>query len=252
MVRQHATARFANYAKNAVYEPCPNDKQEPFWVNHWEILAEHSCSCRFSDFVSAFWTLFSTCWSSKNDSLLSIRDWFLCAFFIIWGFASDVLGSGVHVSLDELFQEKERGREEEPPGEVSEVESVIVRWVRVVGRLKDDNDVQLELGATLFDSNSKAFSGKSPEPPPAKIEARGLRYTLPTSHLEWACITPAWSGRIPKPSFPEGGSKLSELQKRRLKHNQVPKVKSFERPAILDYLEIFRWPQGQGPASSGS
>ena len=235
-VRQPA---IPGYNKGLCYKFCPKDKREPFWVGHWEVLAEHSCSCRVSDFVSVIWTLVITCWRKEEGSVLSIRELLLCA-----GFASLFVffSSVVPVSIDELFRHHEKNTEDSDTWEISEVEHLKVRWIRVVGRMEDENDVQLELGATLFDPTAKDFKG--PEPPPLKIEARGLRYTLPASHLNWACITPSWIGRIPQLTFPEGGTQLSELQKRRLKHNKVSQTREHEHPAIFDYLERFRWPQG--------
>lgn len=118
---------------------------------------------------------------------------------------------------------------------------LVVRLIGVVGRIQDENDVQVELGITLFDPTSKDL--KSPEPPPMKIEARALLYTLSVSHLDWACIRPSWTGQIAQPSFPEEGAHLSELPKRCLKHRIAPQTEEGDHPAVFEYLERFTWPQ---------
>ena len=249
LVRQrvHRSAFSGSYDRGACYKRCPKDEREPFWAGHWEILTDYSCSCRFSDYVSLISTLLMMCFTKEEESLTSIRDWLFCA---IYATICALYRPRRSQELDEMFQENESFTAAGNAEEASEVEHLQVRWIRVVGRMQDENDVQLELGATFFDPTSKAL--KIPEPPPLKIEARGLRYTLPVSHLDWACITPSWIKRLPQPSMPEGGNKLSELQMRRLKHKKVIQARKYEQPAILDYLERFRWPQGQGPFSRDS
>ena len=126
------------------------------------------------------------CWSKEKDSLLSIRDWIFCFTYAL---VCALFGSRGLETIDELFHEDEGSANNSSTPEISEVEHLQVRWIRVVGRIRDENDVQLEIGATLFDPTSKHLT--IPEPPPRTVEARGLRYTLPASHLDWACITPS-------------------------------------------------------------
>lgn len=236
LVRQNRPKQRLRYD---VYKLCPKDKQEPFWVGHWEILAEDSCSCSFSDFVSVIWTLISNCWSNKNKSSLSIRDWLACAVLAFYCTLFSSLHE--HETIDELFQARERDTENDLAVEISEMERYKIRWIRIVGWMKNENDIQLELGATLCDRNSKDF--KSPEPPSLNIEGRGLQYTLPPSHLNWACITPSWIGQTSRPCFDERGSQLSELQMMGLKDKVVLETPKQEHDAIFEYFERFRWPQ---------
>ncbi|KAG8528972.1 uncharacterized protein KY384_006661 [Bacidia gigantensis] len=171
----------------------------------------------------------------QQETIFSIRDWFFCAAFVLLRPLCQTTDS-----IDRLFEENE-DRLDDDIWEPSPVEHVTIRWLRVVGWIDNENNVQVELGNTLFDPDSKYF--ETPEPPPMKIETLGLRYTLPSSHLQWTCITPARMDIITQPCFPEDGRPMSELQLRRLEHHKLPAMPPFVRPAALDFLQRFRWPR---------